>query len=303
LTPAEKARLGKRIALISIAVSGALAVTKIVVGLMAGSTAVVADGFESAGDLAASAIIYIGLLAGSKPADENHPYGHGRLETISGLLVGMILVAAGALISFSSLQQVGERHEPPAFFGVWPLLASIIIKTVLAAVKFRYGKRIHSGALVADGWNDTVDILSGSAALTALGLTLWNPERFLAADHYGGFAIGLIVVFVGFRVVRDTALQLMDTMPDPDLLAEIRDAALEVPGVDGVEKCYARKTGLQYHVDIHLEVNPDMTVRESHEIAAQARMRICEHLHWVADVLVHVEPSPRGEESSGSAGG
>ena len=164
---------------------------------------------------------------------------------------------------------------------------------MLSSMKFRVGRRIRSAALVADARNDRVDILSGTAALTALGLTLYDPSRFLAADHYGGFAVGLIVIFTGVRVVRETSLQLMDTMPDEALMSRIRAVALSVPGALGVEKCFARKTGLQYHVDLHLEVDPQITVRASHEIATQVRIALKERLDFIADVLVHVEPAPR----------
>jgi cation diffusion facilitator family transporter len=135
-----------------------------------------------------------------------------------------------------------------------------------------------------------MDILSALAALAAVGLTLSDPIRFLDADRFGGIAVGLIVVFAGVRVARDTALQLIDTMPDPQRMDEIRAAAATVVGVRGVEKCFARRTGLRYHVDLHLEVDPDMTVRSSHEIAHNVQLRIKEKLDWVADVLVHVEP-------------
>ena len=187
---------------------------------------------------------------------------------------------------------------------MWPLVASIGLKSLLSGVKFRYGRRLRSSALVADAYNDLVDVLSGCVALAAVGLTLYDPARFLAADHYGGAAVGVIVIFVGLRVIRSTTLQLMDTMPDRNRLEEIRGVALSVPGVLGVEKCFARKTGLQYHVDLHLEVDPEMTVRASHEIATEVRFRIRERLDWVADVLVHVEPflTARAEVSSPGGG-
>ena len=120
---------------------------------------------------------------------------------------------------------------------------------------------------MADAWNDSVDILSAMVALIAVGVTLLDPARFMAADHIGGFLVGLIVVFTGLRIAWETAMQLMDTMPDEREMAAIRSSAMRVPGVRGVEKCFARKTGLQYHVDLHLEVDPEMTVRESHDIA------------------------------------
>lgn len=278
--------------MISMATSAALALTKIFVGWMAGSTSVVADGFESAGDVATSALILFSLIVASKPPDEEHPYGHGRFDLLTGLAVGAMLGVAGVAISVRSLAHAGELRAPPAFYGIWPLLGSIAVKIVLSTFKFRFGRRIGSAALVADAWNDTVDIISGLAALTALGLTLFDPSRFLAADHYGGFAVGLIVISTGVRVVRETSLELMDTMPGQSMMARIRSVALEVPGVEGVEKCYARKTGFQYHVDLHLEVDPNITVFQSHDIATRVRIRLKERLDFIADVLVHVEPSP-----------
>ena len=287
------ARDGRRIAVLSIGVSAGLAIAKVLIGWMAGSTSVVADGLESAGDVIASSIVLFGLTVASIPPDREHPYGHGRAETLTGLAVGAILAAAGAAICVHALERVGAVHTAPAAYGICPLLASIAAKAVLSSMKFRVGRRIRSAALVADARNDRVDILSGTAALTALGLTLYDPSRFLAADHYGGFAVGLIVIFTGVRVVRETSLQLMDTMPDEALMSRIRAVALSVPGALGVEKCFARKTGLQYHVDLHLEVDPQITVRASHEIATQVRIALKERLDFIADVLVHVEPAPR----------
>lgn len=284
--------IGQRVAAAGMGVSGALAVIKISAGLAGHSTAVFADGLESAGDVLASGLVLLGLTIAAKPADADHPYGHGRVEIITGLLIGLFLTAAGTLISFGSIQRLGQPSLPLAPYVVWPLILSLIAKTGLALFKFRYGRRLQSDALTADAWNDAMDTVSAMAALVAVGLTLWDPNRFLDADRYGGFVVGLIVVLVGARVARDTALQLMDTMPDERRMSQIRAVAATVPGARGVEKCYARKTGLRYHVDLHLEVDPDMTVRRSHEIAHNVRTRILEKLDWVADVLVHVEPAP-----------
>ena len=284
--------VGQRVALTGMVVSGTLAVIKIVAGLLGNSTAVVADGFESAGDVFASGFVLLGLTLARKPPDENHPYGHGRVEILTGLLIGLALTATGAVICYRSLEIMGEIHVPPAAYVIWPLIGSAFAKAGLAGMKFHYGRRIKSAALVADAWNDTVDILSATVALIAVGITLLDPARFLAADHIGGFLVGLIVVFTGLRIAWETAMQLMDTMPDEREMTAIRFSAMRVPGVRGVEKCFARKTGLQYHVDLHLEVDPAMTVRESHDIAMGVRDRIIQDLDWVADVLVHVEPSP-----------
>jgi len=157
-------------------------------------------------------------------------------------------------------------------------------------MKFGYGRRLGSAALQADAWHDGVEIVSGLIALSALALTLYDPAHFLAADRWGGFAVGLIVLITAFHVVRDTSDELMDAMPNDERIARIREVALSSPGVLGVEKTYARKTGLQYHVELHIEVDPNMTVQASHDLATSTRFSIREQLDWVADVVVHVEP-------------
>jgi cation diffusion facilitator family transporter len=281
---------GQRVAIIGMAVSAALAVAKIIVGMAGHSTAVVADGCESGGDVFSSGFVLLGLTLAAKPADKEHPYGHGRIETLTGLLIGLMLAAAGILISVLSFEQLGQPRPPVEVFVMAPLVVSAVAKGGLAIYKFRYGRKLRSIALTADAWHDATDILSAVVASAAVGVALWDPGRFVNADRYGGIAVGLIVIFAGVEVVRETALQLIDTMPDPQRMDEIRGVASTVSGVRGVEKCFARKTGLRYHVDLHLEVDPDMTVRRSHEIAHNVQLRIKEKLDWVADVLVHVEP-------------
>jgi cation diffusion facilitator family transporter len=152
-------------------------------------------------------------------------------------------------------------------------------------------RRIQSASLLADGWNDTADILAAVVALTAVALAIHDRDRFLAADHYGGFAVGIIVVLTGIRVLREASFELMDTMPDTEMIDIVRAVATDVPGVLGVDKSYARKTGFKYHVDLHIEVDPSLTVSESHAIAGQVRSRVRDRIAWVADVLVHVEPA------------
>jgi cation diffusion facilitator family transporter len=284
------------------AVSGALAVIKIIAGLQGNSTAVFADGLESASDVFASGVVLLGLRVAAKPPDDDHPYGHGRVETLTGHLIGLGLTAAGSLISYGSLLKIGQPREVLAAWVIWPLLISLFAKLGLAGLKFRAGRRLNSNALIADAWNDTMDTLSAVVALSAVGLTLYDPGRFFDADRYGGFVVGLIVIGVGVRVAHEAAMQLMDTMPDAGKMVQIRAVAAEVPGARGVEKCFARKTGLRYHVDLHLEVDPEMTVRQSHEIAHLVQLRVMERLDWVAGVLVHVEPAPGAEKGAGVQG-
>ncbi|MBK9242660.1 MAG: cation diffusion facilitator family transporter [Acidobacteria bacterium] len=136
-----------------------------------------------------------------------------------------------------------------------------------------------------------MDILSAVAALTAVGLAMYDPGRFLVADHYGGFVVGIVVVITGLRVVKGASSELVDTMPPQELTAEVIAVAKTVPGVQGVDKMFARKTGLQYHIDLHIEVDPLMTVAASHAVGGHVRATLKRDLPWVADVLVHVEPS------------
>lgn len=287
----ESYRTARRVTLASIAVSALLASSNIAIGFLAHSTSVVATGFEFAGDVLASGIILIGMIVAARPADEDHPYGHGRFETLSAFAVGVILAAAGAMICYRSLQAIDATHAPPGASASAALLGAILLRGIMSSVKFRVGRRLRSSALVADAWNDAVDILSALAALTAVSLATYDPVRFLAADHYGGFVVGIVVVLIGVRVLRDASLELVDTMPSPELTSQILEVARSVPGVQGIDKVFARKTGLQHHIDLHVEVLPTLTVAASHAIAGHVRATLKDQLPWIADVLVHIEPS------------
>ena len=284
-------RTARRITLAGIAASAALATTNLIVGALARSTSVVATGFEFAGDVLASGVVFIGMGVAARPADENHPYGHGRFETLAAFAVGLSLALGGATISYRSLHAVGIMHAPPGLAAAVALAAAILVRGVMSSIKFRVGRRLRSAALMADGWNDAVDIVSAGAALMAVALANYDPARFLSADHYGGAIVGVVVVLTGLRVVRDASLELVDTMPPPELTQEILAVAGLVAGVRGIDKVYARKTGLQYHIDLHVEVDPALTVAAAHAVGGHVRATLREQLPWVADVLVHVEPS------------
>jgi cation diffusion facilitator family transporter len=291
--------VGRRIALISMSVGVALACAKIIVGVRVGSVSVISDGCEAAADVFSSGFVYAGLWLASKPPDYEHPYGHGRYETLAGLAVGALLLLTGAAIFWNGLTRFHETNELEVY-ALYPLLAAFVLKVTLAATKFRIGRRIDSSALQADGWHDLTDLLSTAVAFVAVMLTLFDPHRYGYADHIGGMLIGVIIFALSIRVVSQTIGQLVDTMPEPSRLAQIRQVATSVPGTLGIEKCYARRTGLKYHVDLHLEVDPEMTVRESHKIASEVKQQIKARLRWVADVLVHVEPSDLAAVEAGS---
>jgi len=281
---------GRRIALASVSIGIILAVAKIWVGLRAGSTSVISDGLESAGgDVLSAGVVYAGFWLASRPPDYEHPYGHGRYETVAGLAVGAMLLLIGAGIFWHSLTMGPERSHFP-LFTLYPLIAAVILKSGLARVKFRAARRMRSTSLHADGVHDLTDLVSTCVALAAVGLSLIAPVPFRHADRIGAMIIGVIIFLLSIRVVWNTVGQLLDTMPDPGKMGEIREVALSIPGTLGIEKCFARRAGLKYYVDLHLEVDPEMTVRKSHDIATQVKNAIKDRLPWVADVLVHVEP-------------
>ena len=282
--------LGRRLALVSICAGAALAAAKILIGARANSAAVLSDGLEASGDVLSSLVVFIGLRLASKPPDDEHPYGHGRYETLSGLAVGALLQLAGAAILWHGITgtENGDVLQP---YALYPLLASVVVKIALALSKFRVGKRIGSISLVADGWHDLSDLLSTGIAMVAVLLTILDRVRFGNADRIGSIVIGILILLLSVRVVWQTVEQLLDTMPPANKMEEIRSSALSVPGALAIEKCFARHTGMKYHVDLHLEVDPEMTVQKSHEIATEVRSAIRRDLPWVADVLVHVEPS------------
>jgi cation diffusion facilitator family transporter len=293
----QNLNVARRVTVIGMLVSALLATSKLLVGWLGHSTAVFADGLENTGDLFGSGLILYALFVASKPPDKEHPYGHGRSETIAGLAVGFLLAASGLAICYVSFRRLHSATEAPHLFAIWPMVASIVVKGGLSVGKLRYGKRLGSAALQADAAHDGIEIVSGIVALLALALTLYDPEHFSAADHWGGFIVGLIVLLTALHVVRDTSEELMDAMPPDGRIEHIRRIALSVPGVSGVEKTYARKTGLQYHVELHLEVDPQMTVKDSHDLATATRFLIREKLDWVADVIVHIEPFTGGTKT------
>lgn len=269
-----------------------LAATKLSAGYWGHSLAVLADGVESAGDVVSSSILWVGLQLAARPPDEDHPYGHGRYETLAGQAIGVFLMASGVMLAWQSWLRMAEQHTTPHPFALWALLASIVTKFLLARWKRKSALTLHSAALSADAMNDWLDVLSGLIAFAAVGLNLFNPLRFGHADSIGAILVALLVILLGGQVLWEASLQLIDTMPPPEQLKQIRAAALAAPGVRGVDKCRARRTGLTYHVDLHIEVDPHLSVEAAHRIGGIVRSQLREQLPWVADVLVHIEPAP-----------
>ncbi|MDX2267313.1 MAG: cation diffusion facilitator family transporter [Bryobacter sp.] len=275
---------------LSILVGLLLALLKLGAGYVAGSLAVFADGWESAGDVVASLILWLGVAIASRPADEDHPYGHGRYEILAAQAIGIFLLLSGLALAYAAYLRLGQAPARPAPWAITPLVVSIVAKVFLARWKRQVARTSGSSALLADSANDWLDVLSGAIALIALALNLANPNDFAQADSLGGALVGLLVILLGLNVIRESSIALLDTMPAPERLEEIRAAALGVPGAWDIEKVHARKTGFGYHVDLHLEVDPASTVEAAHQVSGAVRRRIRAEVPWVADVLIHIEP-------------
>jgi cation diffusion facilitator family transporter len=263
---------------------------KLTAGYLAGSLAVIADGLESAGDVVSTLILWVGLQVAARPADAEHPYGHGRYEMLAAQAIGVLLVVSGGVLGFAAYQRFRESQDAPEAWALGVLAVSIVVKLILARWKRNVAQASGSSALFADSQNDALDVASGCIAFLALGLAAWRPAEFFWADAVGGALIAGLVALLGVQVLVQSSYALLDTMPPPARLAEIREAALSVPGAWDIEKVHARKTGFQFHVDLHLEVDPHASVESAHRVAGAVRQNIRKQVPWVADVLIHIEP-------------
>ena len=292
LNPVEAKRLqiGLKATFLGMAVNSVLAAVKFAAGFAGQSHALIADAVDSMADILASVIVWRGLVVANEPPDRDHPYGHGKAEPIAAAVVSTMLILAGIAIAFRSLLQITQQREPPASFTLWILLGVIAIKEGL----FRYvsgnARKSGSMAVQADAWHHRSDAITSVAAAIGISVALVGGPGYEMADDAAAFLAAGLISWNGWRMLRPALDELMDTAPSQELLADIARAAAEVPGVHQVEKCIARKAGYQYFVDMHIEVNPQLTVQAGHQIAHKVKAHVRETVPSVHDVLVHVEP-------------
>lgn len=285
---------GRRAALLSVALNVALALVKLATGVAGNSYALVADAVESLGDVLSGAIVWGGMVIASRPADENHPYGHGKADPLAGLFVALLLVVAAVWIAFESVYHIRLPHQSPASYTLIVLLTVILIKEGMYRFLLRTGERIGSTALSADAWHHRGDAITSAAAAVGITVALVGGAGYESADDWAALLACLLIAGNGLRLTHRAVLELMDTTPSANLANGFHAAALEVEGAQAIEKVLVRKMGPRLYVDLHLEVNPSLTVLEAHDIAHAVKDRIMEDCKQVADVLVHVEPhAPR----------
>jgi len=269
-----------------------LTASKFAAGILGHSHALIADAAESTADILSSIIVWRGLIVAAAPADPDHPYGHGKAEPLAAASVAiMLLLAAVGIMARSTHGLLLEPPQKPQAFTLYVLIAVIVIKEILFRFVSREAGSVQSIALFADAWHHRSDAITSLAAGLGIALALFGGPRFAFADDAAAIIAGGIIAWNGWRLLRPALNELMDAAPDVALIANIQSAAGTVPGVNAVEKCIVRKMGYQYFVDMHVEVDPRMTVQQGHDIAHNVKNKVRQAVPSVYDVLVHIEPS------------
>jgi cation diffusion facilitator family transporter len=287
----SRLKRGLRATLLGMVVNIVLVGGKMAAGILGHSHALVADAVESLADIFSSIVVWRGLVVAEEPADEEHPYGHGKAEPIASAMVSTMLLLAAVGIMAKSVQSMGRGEHPgPRAFTLVVLVAVIVIKESL----FRFVKNeaisVESTAVHTDAWHHRSDAITSLAAAIGITVSLVGGPRYARADDVAAIVGAGIIAFNGWRLLRPALDELMDTSPNRELIEQIRKTAGTIPGVERVEKCLVRKTGHRYFVDMHVEVSPEMSVQISHGIAHNVKDRVREKFPAVRDVLVHIEP-------------
>jgi cation diffusion facilitator family transporter len=278
-----------------LAVNAVLTGAKFAAGIAGHSHALVADAVESLGDIFSSIIIWRALVVAAEPADEDHPYGHGKAEPLAAAIVSTMLLLAAGWIVLAAIRSIAQPHPAPASFTLLVLAAVIIIKEGLFRFVRREAASVQSSAVRTDAWHHRSDAITSLAAATGISVALIGGKGYEAADDMAAIVAAGVIAWNGWRLLRPALDELMDTAPSPEVVSQVRRIAEAVPGVARIEKCLVRKVGYDYFVDMHAEVDPQMTVQHSHEIAHDVKDRIREQIHAVRDVLVHIEPARKAE--------
>jgi cation diffusion facilitator family transporter len=279
-----------RTSLLAVAVSIVLATVKIAAGVAGHSFALIADGIESTLDIVSASVVWGGLRIAAIPPDENHPYGHGKAESMAALMVAVILLGAAVFLAIQSVAEILSPHHAPAPFTLIVLVAVVITKELLFARMLRVSKSVDSTSLRADAWHHRSDALTSAAAFIGISLSLILGEGYESLDDWAAlFACG-IIFYNGFRILRTALSEAMDRAAPHDVQARIREVARSVPGVWDIDKCLTRKSGPYWLVDIHVMVDGELPVSKGHSIGHDVKRALRESDLGVLDVLVHIEP-------------
>lgn len=288
---AQQAEHGRRAALMAMGVSLVLGAVKVTSGLVGHSYALVADGVESLLDIVSSLAVWGGLKISATDPNRRFPYGYGKAEALVGVLIAGALLLTAAGLAVQSVREILAPHRAPAAWTLVVLVVVVATKELLFRRLLRTGTEIDSRAVESDAWHHRSDALTSLAAAVGISVALWGGKGWESADDWAALAACGLIAFNGVSLARGALAEVLDAAPGDALLAKIRDAANAVDGVAAIETCRARKSGLGWLVDIHVEVDGDLPVREGHRLAHEVKEALLDADLGVLDALVHIEPA------------
>lgn len=267
-----------------------LAIIKGVAGYFGNSYALIADAIESTTDIFASFLVLFGIKYSNKPADKNHPYGHGRAEPLITFLVVGFLITSASFIAHESIINIQTPHELPKTWTLFVLGAIIIWKEISFRLVLKKSKETNSSSLKADAWHHRSDAITSVAAFIGISTALILGKGYESADDWAALFASGFIVYNCYLIFRPALGEIMDEHLYDNLVVEIRKVALTVKGIKGTEKCFIRKAGMKYHVDLHAIVDANITVKEGHEIAHNLKDTLRKEILELGHVLIHIEP-------------
>jgi cation diffusion facilitator family transporter len=277
--------------MIGIVVNAMLAATKGAAGVLGNSYALIADAIESTADIASSLIVWWGLKISALPPDADHPYGHGKAEPIAAGIVALTLIAAAIGIAVQSVREIITPHHAPAPFTLAVLVLVVITKETLFRSVFKVGKSVNSTAVKSDAWHHRSDAITSSAAFIGISIALIGGAGYESADDWAALFASAIILFNAFRILRPAVNEVMDAAPPAVVEKAVRRVAKDVEGVIALEKCFIRKMGFSYYIDLHVTVDGKISVRKGHDIARRVREALRHSNPSIVEVLIHIEPS------------
>lgn len=275
----------------SIIGNASLAIIKWLAGYFGNSYALIADAIESTTDIFASFLVLFGIKYSNRPADKNHPYGHGRAEPLITFLVVGFLIASAVIIAHESWVNIHTPHDLPKPFTLFILGAIIIWKEISFRIVIKRSKETHSSSLKADAWHHRSDAITSIAAFIGISVALFFGKGYESADDWAALFASGFILYNSYLIFRPALGEIMDEHLYDDLIVTIREKALEVDGVIGTEKCFIRKAGMKFHVDLHATVDANITVKKGHDIAHDLKDYLRNEIPQLGHVLIHIEPS------------
>lgn len=286
----ENADKAVRTTYFSIASSLCLALIKWFAGFFGNSFALIADAIESTTDIFSSILVLLGIKYSKRPADETHPYGHGRIEPLVTFIVVIFLVISATVIAYKSIINLQTPHAPPEQWTLLVLLVIILWKEGSYQFVMRKSRLLNSSSLRADAWHHRSDAITSVAAFIGIAISVWLGEGYERADDWAALFAAGFIVYNCYRIFRPALGEIMDENLFEEIVELVKVRSLEVNGVLATEKCFVRKIGMDYLVDLHAVVDPQLTVKEGHDIAHALKDHLIEKIDGVGNVFIHIEP-------------